>query len=479
LGEADGEALAVIALLLALAAAQQEKAAPQAQPAAHAPRANPPPVAIVGDADDARLRKRARETAELAWKAASALWGEDGAPSEREPSLHLYREIADYEKACDRLIGGSLKQNLAFSEWTNFTSHVVLQPPVRGDAEKRFAPTWTTLRLVAHETAHLARYCALPSSSSHPGWLADGAATYVESHVLDERGPAAQLDDVPFFATDELRVQRLLKARKLPELGDLLLDKTDSLDFYERYATRWLLFRFLMDGPHAPAFRLFLDDVRREGGGDGFKERIAAALQKQLGAADWKAVDAEFRAWIGKLAPKWEQLFVTLEIDGDDWNQCAFDDVNAMAFRTTPAGAKPYAVEGSVTLYSDRSKGPQANLLLGREVGSESVNRFLSIALVPGADVTLFDFDGGRAADAQWKRLGYAQLAGSAVGKPLAFRVDCTPNGGKTEVALAVDGKPVARVTVERSLDGPWGVGAQAGSSCVWHKVKLAAVGSK
>jgi len=274
-------------------------------------------------------------------------------------------------------------------------------------------------------------------------------------------------------------VQRLLKARKLPELGDLLLDKTDSLDFYERYATRWLLFRFLMDGPHAPAFRLFLDDVRREGGGDGFKERIAAALQKQLGAADWKAVDAEFRAWIGKLAPKWEQLFVTLEIDGDDWNQCAFDDVNAMAFRTTPAGAKPYAVEGSVTLYSDRSKGPQANLLLGREVGSESVNRFLSIALVPGADVTLFDFDGGRAADAQWKRLGYAQLAGSAVGKPLAFRVDCTPNGGKTEVALAVDGKPVARVTVERSLDGPWGVGAQAGSSCVWHKVKLAAVGSK
>jgi hypothetical protein len=463
----------VIGLLFALAAAQP---APQATAA---PPARASPVAIVGDADDARLRNRAREAAESAWKAASALWGGDGAPSEKEPSLHLYREIADYEKACDRLVGGSLKQNLAFAEWTNYTAHVVLQPAIRGDAEKRLAPTWTTLRLVAHESAHLARYCVLPNAASHPGWLADGAATYVESHALDARGPAVQPDDVPFFSTDELRVQRLLKAKKLPELGDLLLDRTDALDFYERYSTRWLLFRFLMDGPHAPAFRAFLGDVRREGGSDDFKERVAAVLQKRLGVADWKAVDAEFRAWIEKLAPKWEQLYVTLEIDGDDWTQCAFDDVNAMAFRTAPAGAKPYAVEGSVTLYADRSKGPQANLLLGREVGRESVNRFFSIALVPGVDVTLFDFDGGRAADAQWKRLGYAQLAGIAVGKPLAFRVDCAPSGGKTEVALAVDGKPIARVTVERGLDGPWGVGAQAGSSCVWHGVKLATAGKQ
>ncbi|HET6163179.1 MAG TPA: hypothetical protein VFG37_05895 [Planctomycetota bacterium] len=463
----------MIGLLFAFAAAQP---APQAKAA---PPAKAPPVAIVGDADDARLRKRAHEAAESAWKAASALWGGDGAPSEKEPSLHLYREIADYEKACDRLVGGSLKQNLAFTEWTNSTAHVVLQPPIRGDAEKRLAPTWTTLRLVAHESAHLARFCVLPNAASHPGWIADGAATWVETLALAERGHAAPPDDVPFFATDELRAQRLLKAGKLPGFGDLLLDRTDALDFYERYAVRGLLFRFLMDGPHAQAFRPFLGDVRHEGGGDDFKERVAAALQKRLGASDWKAVDAEFRAWIEKLAPKWEQLYRTLEIDGDDWTQCAFDDVNAMAFRTAPAGEKPYAVEGSVTLYADRSKGPQANLLLGREVGRESVNRFLSIALVPGVDVTLFDFDGGRAADSQWKRLGYAQLAGTAVGKPLAFRVDCAPNGGKTEVALAVDGKPIARVTVERVLDGPWGVGAQAGSSCVWRDVKLVAAGAK
>ena len=460
----------MIGLLIALAAAQS---------ATHAPSAKPPPVAIVGDADDARLRRRVREVAESAWKAASALWGEDGAPSERDPSLHLYREIADYEKACDRLVGGSLKQNLAFAEWTNFTAHVVLQPPIRGDAEKRLAPTWNTLRLVAHETAHLARYCALPNARSHPGWLADGAATWVESHALDERGRAPPPDDVPFCATDELRVQQLLNAKKLPEFGDLLLDRTDALDFYERYATRGLLFRFLHEGPHAEAFRAFLGDVRSEGGGGDFKERVAAALQKRLGASDWKAVDAEFRAWIGKLAPKWEQLFVTLEIAGDDWTQCAFDDKNAVAFRTAPAGAKPYAVEGAVTLYADRDREPQANLLLGRAVGRESVNRFLSIALVPGVNATVFDFDSGRAADAQWKQLGSAPLAGTAVGRPLAFRVDCTPKDGKTEVALAVDGKPIARVTVDRVLDGPWGVGAQAGSSCVWHGVKLAAAGSK
>jgi hypothetical protein len=107
------------------------------------------------------------------------------------------------------------------------------------------------------------------------------------------------------------------------------------------------------------------------------------------------------------------------------------------------------------------------------------VNRFLSIALVPGDDVTLFDFDDGRAAAAQWKQLATARLAGTAVGQHLAFRVDCVPNDGKTEVALSVDGKPIVRATVDRVLDGPWGVGAQAGSSCVWRGVRLVAAGAK
>jgi hypothetical protein len=463
----------IATLLFALAAAQP---APQAKAALPA---KPPPVAIVGDADDARLRRRAREVAESAWKAASALWGEDGAPSEKEPSLHLYREIADYNKACDRLVGGTLKPNLAFAESTNFTAHVVLQPPIRGEAEKKLAPTWTTLRLVAHETAHLARFCALPNASSHPGWLADGAATYVESHALDARVPAAPLDDVPFFATDELRVQQLLKAGRLPGFGDLLLDRTDALDFYERYSTRWLLFRFLMDGPHAQAFRQFLGDVRREGGGDEFKERVAAALQKRLGATDWKAVDAEFRAWIGKLAPKWEQLFVTLEIDGDDWTQCAFDDTNAIAWRTEDSGKQPYALEGAVTTWDDRTERSQANLLLGRMPLSKGKSRFVSFAFVPGFGVTVFDYDGSRAEEEQWTQKAFVDSRGSEPGKPLAFRVDCTPKEGATDVKFTLAGKVVAQFDVARSLDGPWGVGAQAGSSCVWHQVKLAVAGAK
>jgi hypothetical protein len=53
--------------------------------------------------------------------------------------------------------------------------------------------------------------------------------------------------------------------------------------------------------------------------------------------------------------------------------------------------------------------------------------------------------------------------------------VKCTPKANATELELKLAGKVVATCTVERVLDGPWGVGAQAGSSCVWNKVHLVA----
>jgi hypothetical protein len=132
-----------------------------------------------------------------------------------------------------------------------------------------------------------------------------------------------------------------------------------------------------------------------------------------------------------------------------------------------------------VTTLLDRNDQPQANLLLGRIALSDGHERFVSVALVPGSSATVFDFDNSRAADSQWLRLAHVAADDSAAGRPFAFAVKCTPKANQTEIELKLAGKVVATCTVERVLDGPWGVGAQAGSSCVWRGVKLVAAGAK
>jgi hypothetical protein len=126
-----------------------------------------------------------------------------------------------------------------------------------------------------------------------------------------------------------------------------------------------------------------------------------------------------------------------------------------------------------VTLLADRSKAPQVNLLLGRAVLTGGQSRYLSVALVPGDGATLFDFDGSLATTDQWKNLAFAALTETAVGKPLQFRVECDPKGRMTEVTVKIAGKVVLHLTVDRVLEGPWGLGAQAGSSCIWRGVKM------
>jgi hypothetical protein len=132
-----------------------------------------------------------------------------------------------------------------------------------------------------------------------------------------------------------------------------------------------------------------------------------------------------------------------------------------------------------VTTLIDRNDQPQANLLLGRIALSDGHERFVSVALVPGSGATVFDYDSSRAADSQSIRLAHVAANDSVAGRPLAFTVKCTPKANATELELKLAGKVVATCTVERLLDGPWGVGAQAGSSCVWHGVKLVAAGAR
>jgi hypothetical protein len=458
------KAVAVPLLLVALVPAAPRQAA---KPAADVP------IEVVSDVDDPRLKQRVRALCAETWKEACALYGVDAKPEETPASLNLYREVAGYEAACDRFGAANLKRNQCFTEWTNGTAHVLLQPPIRGEAAAQLAPTWQTLRVVVHEMAHVVRGKKFPNRASHPKWFYDGNACWLEEKVLAAQKLLTTPEQSPFISTEELDVQRLLKQGKLPSIDDLVHDRADSLEFGDGYSVRYLLFRFLADGAHGKELRAFIGDLRSLGGGGDFVDRCADALKTRLGAADWKTIDAEFHGWLAGLKPEWDEPLRSLATVGDEWTQTSFDDANAVAFRTAPAGAKRYALEGSVTLLADRAKSPQANLLLGRVLVAADKSRFVSLALVPGAGATLFDYDASRPSADQWQNLAFAATKETAVGKPVAFRVECEPKGGKTEVTVKIAGKALLHVTVDRLLDGPWGLGAQAGSSCLWRGVKL------
>ena len=459
----------MIALAFALVAVL-----PQAQ-TAKSPARTGAPVRIVCGVDEPRITTRATAIADAAWKETSSLFDLEAASGVGPYEIHLDANVTDYNAACDRLLRGKFKKNLAVTIWNPLSVHVVLQPTVRGDALHALAPPVQTLRLVAHEVAHLARCVALPSYRDQPGWLKDGAATWIASKVLAAQGLSKEPEQSPYSSTYVVKVQRLLRDARLPSVDDLLHDRTDALEFYERYAVRWLLFRYLVEGERARAFRGFLVDVRSIGGGDGCVDRCADLLKERLAVDEWSRFDDGFRRWLAALKPEWDQGFVALEPSGDEWTQSSFDDADAVAFRTAPAGSKPYSIEGTVTTLIDRNDQPRANLLLGRIALSDGHERYVSVALVPGSGATVLDYDSSRAAGSQWMRLARVASLDSAAGRPLAFAVKCTPKGNATELELKLAGKVVLTCTVERVLDGPWGVGVQAGSSCVWNKVRLVA----
>jgi hypothetical protein len=466
-------ALALVALLAALAPPAATGAKPRVAAGAKTPTA---PVEVVGESLPAKVKKETLAVAVNAWKEASALYGAAGQMPDAPRQIVLDRSIAEYEAACDRLHCPDLKRNLAFTADSDGVSHVVLQPVLAGEAFKQLAPTFQTLRLVGHETAHLARDSLLPNHASHPGWFVDGNASYVEWKALQAVGRMRSPESTPTSSTAARRVRRLLESNKLPSIPDLVHDRTAALDFYARYDVRFELFRWLAEGPHAKGFQEFLADLRRLGGGEGFTEEAARSLKERLGVADLGACDGEFHAWLAGLKPEWDEVLRALDVAGEVWTQSAFDDANALAFRTEPAGPKSYVIEGSMTLIADRRAKPQANLLLGRVELEGGGNRFVSVALVPGDGVTLFDYDGARSGDDAWHRLADGAAKETAVGRSIPFRVECSQGGGKCAVSVSLAGRVVAKADVARLLDGPFGVGVQAGGSCQWRGVKKTAL---
>ncbi len=423
-------------------------------------------ITLVGDHfrltchfDNRAVAQSALDIVEATWKPAAALYGVVDSDTGALLEVHLYRNAADYTAAEAQLTGGKFRRNLAFAHWDTVTAHVAVQPDLSDEVLEHIGLSTQTLRLLVHEAAHLVRFRAMPNYRAHPGWFADGNASWIEVEVLRDRGLLESPVLDPGFSTNVIRVQSLIERDRLPSVADVLLDRTDKLQFYERYACRWLLFDFTMR-TRASAMKRAIADMRRFDDGADFTSRAAAAVRKRIGRAGWRKIDDEFRDFVRALQPQWEQVYRSLETDGDQWVQTAFRSTNAIAWRAQPIKPSSYDVAGTLTLLPGRAT--QLNLLLGR-----SRSGFVSVAFTAGYGVTVFEY---HSRGDRFERLA-RQSVGLAPDKPIRFRASYLASG---ELSVDVDGKQVLEVDLDRDMRGPWGLGAQAGSAGVWQDVELA-----
>ncbi len=410
-------------------------------------------VRVVADALVDDHRARADAIAAAAVEEASRLWGVE--PDAVRAELTLHRGAEGYERAEQALTGGRFRANGAFA--LGDEAHVLVQPPLDDHRLGLAGLPAQTLRLVAHETAHLARN-TLPNHASHPDWLADATGQMVAERVMRAAGLALGRSDDPWTGTLIVRARRATQDASLPPIEAMLADAQGDLSMRDRYAARWALGAWLDEIGVLPGV---LAEARRLGGGPDFAPRLRAATLDHLARTGVDDPDNTWRTWINAQPAAWEEVYRALSPDPGhpgDWLQIAYPGTNAIAWTAAAQPASRYAVSGSMEILPDDRR--QMNLLLARSDGG-----FVSVAFTGDWGVTVFHF---HAPDNRWNRLASAE-AEVPVGEPVPFmvRVD-----GRT-LSVELGDRPVLTAESPVPLTGAWGLGAQSGSAGYWRGVAL------
>ncbi len=408
--------------------------------------------------DDEDAADQALAAVEAVWQHASRVFGEPADEPAGLLTVHLYRDAAGYETAESGLTKGAFKRNLAFAHFDTLTAHVALQPPLSDEALAITGVPAQTLRLLAHEASHLVRYSRIPNHRSHPGWFADGAASWIDEQVSRDLGLIAGIEQAPGYSTSLLQVQRLVENDKLPTTQQILLDQTEDLGFSESYGVRWLFFRHMLEGKQGKRFQRLLDRLRMLGGGSDFTQQLFEEAQDILGKKKLKSTDKSFRKYVKAFEPEWDEVFRALNCSGDRWLQGAFD-TNAIAWHRSASTKKKkkvrYSVSGELTILPGPNR--QMNIFVGR-----SDKGFFSVAFNADVGVTLFEFMSG---DSNWQKRGFVKCADVRSNEPFRFSVHVA----KDTVRVEVNGTEVVSGEVQTlQLTDTWALSAQSKSVGLW-----------
>lgn len=388
------------------------------------------------------------------------LLGSKATDLKKPVEIHLYRNSAAYREAEAGLTGGKFATNNAFSSHAEQTAHVALVPDCDDAILARLGPSRVALRQVAHEATHLTVFALVPSFADHPDWLAEGIATHVEEQALAANGRTAGLTEEPFSSTRMVRARKLGTAGTLPDPAAIFAGEADALGTGDRYSVHWLFFRFLLDSPNTARTGQLLKTALSQGGGSTYAKRLSERATRLWGRNGLTALGRQFAKYLNDLKPEWEEVYRSLEVEGEVWTQRAYDSSNAIAWRTEAALKPAFTIQGNAEILA--SPNPQMNLLLGRSDAG-----FVTVAFRRGFGVTVLGYDAKRSA---WVNLANTEHGQVSRGGPFDFEVRVE---GAT-VKILIDGQTSLSADLgKRDLTGPWGVGAQAGGAGVWRGVRL------
>ena len=401
---------------------------------------------------------QALQAIESVWPQAQKLYDLQEPEEGKLLTVHLYRDSAGYETAEMALTQGRFKRNLAFAHYDSMSAHVAMQPPLSDDALEQFGLPVQTLRLLAHEGAHLVRYSHMSNFRSHPGWLYDGAANWIDERVSTELKWLSSIEEDPKYSSNILNVQGLLKDRKLPTVEQILRDQTDSLKWGAKYDVRWMLFRYIQE-KNGKSLRKVLARAKQLGGGGDYTDRLFTEFATLFGEKKMARMDAGFHKYVNSFQPEWREVVRSLAYSDGSWKQAAFSS-NAICWRTAPVGKQKYSLSGSLTILP--APRNQMNLFLGYSDAG-----FFSVAFSAGSGITLFEY---LSKGSQWIQRGYVDSSELNLGKPFDFNVSVN----KDTVKVAINGKNVIEGKAETlNLTGPWGLSAQAKASGIWNLKKV------
>ena len=180
-------------------------------------------------------------------------------------------------------------------------------------------------------------------------------------------------------------------------------------------------------------------------------------------AGEPSKLDRKFHKFVQGLKPDWDQVCRSLEVSGAEWVQSAFADTNAIAWRVEKPRKSKYTIRGSFEIVP--GNGTQMNFLLDRrEAGPK--RGLVSLAFAAGTGLTLFEY----LPDSKgWVNLAFAKMETLVVGKQIEFELKVSGD----ELRISVEGEQVLKVIVtDRDLGGPWGLGAQSGTTGIWKLEK-------
>jgi hypothetical protein len=230
------------------------------------------------------------------------------------------------------------------------------------------------------------------------------------------------------------------------------------------------MFEVLMSPRHAAATRELLSAMRTLDAGGALDDRggranvlaASAARAKATYGTELPAIDRELEESIAAFAPRWDEVYRSLDTSGPEWRQIAFPHLwrkgaNALAWRQDRLTADEFTVSGKLRVFPNAAN--QMNVLLG--LADEGL---VQIGFVANQGVWVYRYD---ASKSSWTEVGHSLTPAFPVGARLGFVIQHHDRITSVEA----NGQPVINFELEQTFDGRWGLGAYQGTAGGWSEV--------